>query len=206
MNDVIYVLYWIHKPEQHDPFSEGYIGISSNLKSRVEYHRKYANSVVGKAMRKYGDDIIIETLYVDLSEQNAKSLEEEFRPHDKIGWNLVKGGGLPPSRKNADFAGTKNKYVGDMRTDLQKNASEKHSIRMKGSTSPNKGKECPQHLKEYYGDLYRGVSKGPFTIQHKQELSKSAKNRPVINCPHCNKQGQKNVMVRWHFDNCKEKK
>lgn len=31
-------------------------------------------------------------------------------------------------------------------------------------------------------------------------------NRQKVICPYCNKIGDKNLMKRWHFDNCKEKK
>lgn len=31
------------------------------------------------------------------------------------------------------------------------------------------------------------------------------KKHEILTCPHCNKQGGKNVMPRWHFENCKEK-
>jgi hypothetical protein len=29
------------------------------------------------------------------------------------------------------------------------------------------------------------------------------KNMPKVVCPHCNKTGGRNLMKRWHFDNCK---
>ena len=28
---------------------------------------------------------------------------------------------------------------------------------------------------------------------------------PIVICPHCNKEGGKNGMMRWHFDKCKLK-
>ena len=27
--------------------------------------------------------------------------------------------------------------------------------------------------------------------------------RPIVKCPHCDKEGSHNIMLRWHFDNCK---
>ena len=42
-----------------------------------------------------------------------------------------------------------------------------------------------------------------FTASHKEALSTIAKNRPSVNCPHCNKVGKLNQMKRWHFDNCR---
>ena len=37
----------------------------------------------------------------------------------------------------------------------------------------------------------------------KLKLSISAKNRPILYCPHCDKSGASSQMKRWHFDNCR---
>ena len=29
------------------------------------------------------------------------------------------------------------------------------------------------------------------------------KTKDKISCPHCNKEGGKNIMGRWHFNNCR---
>jgi hypothetical protein len=31
------------------------------------------------------------------------------------------------------------------------------------------------------------------------------RQREIVTCPHCDKDGPKPQMIRWHFDNCKEK-
>jgi NUMOD3 motif len=41
-----------------------------------------------------------------------------------------------------------------------------------------------------------------FTDEHKKRLSDSAKNMPLLICPHCGKQGKCNGMKRWHFERC----
>jgi hypothetical protein len=46
---------------------------------------------------------------------------------------------------------------------------------------------CPDHLKEYFREKYKG--------QKKQQYI----------CPHCGKTGSGGSMTRWHFDNCKDK-
>jgi hypothetical protein len=74
----------------------------------------------------------------------------------------------------------------------------------------------------------KGVSKGPLSKDHKENIRLAAlkrqprsqetkeKNRqanlgrilgPVeqVSCPHCNKQGGINAMKRWHMNNCKLK-
>lgn len=37
----------------------------------------------------------------------------------------------------------------------------------------------------------------------KQKMSTAKKNRPKVECPHCNKVGEIANMTRWHFDNCR---
>ena len=38
-----------------------------------------------------------------------------------------------------------------------------------------------------------------------KKMSESGKNRERVDCPHCGKIGEKNAMMRWHFDKCKNK-
>lgn len=38
-----------------------------------------------------------------------------------------------------------------------------------------------------------------------QKLKLKGRNITKIICPHCNKEGQKTAMTRWHLDNCKER-
>jgi len=74
----------------------------------------------------------------------------------------------------------------------------------------------------------KGISKGPFSEEHKQAMKEAALKRPPrsqetkeknrqanlgrilgpvekVSCPYCNKQGGINAMKRWHMDNCKLK-
>lgn len=199
----IYSLYWIHKKDHKDPHKEGYIGITTDFKNRIAYHSNYANSIVSKAIKKYKEEVVFEILLEGLDEVSAKSLEEYYRPKDKIGWNIVKGGGIPPSKKGFDFSNTKVTLKGENRTSRQKEASKIHSENQKGRTSPNKGKKCPEHLKEYYRKIYTGKKVKPFTEEHKNRLRESAKNREKAKCPHCEKIGDRGAMIRWHFDNCR---
>lgn len=92
-----YTLYWIRREQHKDPRNEGYIGITScGLDQRFTEHR-YGNTVISKALRKYSD-IVASPLYEGLTKDDAVRLESEFRPAERIGWNLCVGGGIPPSR------------------------------------------------------------------------------------------------------------
>jgi predicted GIY-YIG superfamily endonuclease len=84
------------------------------------------------------------------------------------------------------------------------------NIAIGGSLPPNpKGKERSKEYKENISKAKMG-DKNPmfgkalvFTDKHKSRLSASAKNMPLLQCPHCGKEGRCNVMKRWHFDGCK---
>ena len=86
-----------------------------------------------------------------------------------------------------------------------------------GCTPWNKGQKCEtisEHKKQYWArwrehnvkkvQIY--TCKG-FSEEERKERSIRASNRNKIQatCPHCLKVGQRNNMVRWHFDRCKFK-
>jgi len=96
-------VYWIHLKEHIDMSTCGYIGYTSKTaKERYLQHVNYSKSpskkkdIIHKAILKYGDELIVETLIKGTPEY-CLWLEEKLRPTNKIGWNIVKGGGVPPS-------------------------------------------------------------------------------------------------------------
>ncbi len=81
-------------------FEQGYIGVSSRgAEARFKEHLSVASNgsttTLSKAIRKYGDKLIVRTLLKG-SEDYCYLMEERLRPHDRIGWNIVRGGGKPP--------------------------------------------------------------------------------------------------------------
>jgi hypothetical protein len=63
-----------------------------------------------------------------------------------------------------------------------------HSIRMTGENHPMFGKEHPNKGK---------------TIHSQEFKEKLSKPKQIVTCPHCNKEGGKPVMKRYHFEKCK---
>ena len=94
------VVYWIHLPEHTDMFTQGYIGVSNNTKKRWADH-KYSseNPHLLKAIKKYGWDNIIKEVVLIADKAYCLLMETKLRSEDKIGWNIVKGGGMPPLNK-----------------------------------------------------------------------------------------------------------
>jgi group I intron endonuclease len=82
--------------------STGYIGISNNPALRFTQHqwqRKTVNKHLKNAMQKYGKDVFKRVVFCNLDKEAAELLEEMLRPEPNIGWNITKGGGIPPSPK-----------------------------------------------------------------------------------------------------------
>ena len=81
---------------------------------------------------------------------------------------------------------------------LKKSIEEKHQIAMKGvETRRIKGVRTGYLC----GEL--NPSKNP---SNRIKASIRAINRPIIICPHCDKEGQQSPgMYKWHFENCKQR-
>jgi predicted GIY-YIG superfamily endonuclease len=114
-----YCLYWIHYPDQTSPKSEGYIGITSDFSKRIQTHSKYTKYAHIK--NRIDSGAIATILQENLTKEQAESLETTYRPEENIGWNIAKGGNIPPSRKGK--VSPKALLTGDDRTDKQKLAS-----------------------------------------------------------------------------------
>ena len=88
---------------------------------------------------------------------------------------------------------------------------------------PKRSKENYKKTEEHkrkIGDAHRGKKRSPRPEEVKQKLRKpksdefkkrvsetmSGVSKKVEQCPHCDKIGGVNVMKRFHFDNCKQKK
>lgn len=121
---------------------------------------------------------IMTVLFEGVSEEQAYSIEEEYRPKENIGWNIIVGGTKPPSLLGVKHRETKLNLEGEERTEAQKKASAKR-----------KGKA----LSSSHKDALR-----------KPKANTMNMNKTKHVCPHCGKSGQGGGMKRWHFNNCKE--
>lgn len=76
-------VYWLHVSSEQDMFTEGYIGVTSNLKKRMRSHKhRYKN---------IWDNVILETILIG-SKDYCYSIEKKLRPTRHIGWNCANGG------------------------------------------------------------------------------------------------------------------
>jgi hypothetical protein len=145
-----YCLYWIHYPNQKDPMSEGYVGITSDFDTRIKTHSKYTKNAHIK--NRISSGAIATILYDNLTEQQAKDLELFHRPEENIGWNIAKGGNIPPSRTGK--VAPKSLLVGENRTDKQKAAS----CKLSETHRNNKNKRYNSIQVTLFGKTYGTIS------------------------------------------------
>lgn len=87
-----YTVYWYKRPIQTNPYTEGYIGITNNMKRRdLEHRRNKTISHFTNALKLY-NDISYQILHTNITKEEALELEYSYRPDTNIGWNSAIGG------------------------------------------------------------------------------------------------------------------
>lgn len=80
--------------------NKAYIGYSSNVESRWEDHKKgYGSKLVFDAIQKYGLDNFTFEVIVEETVDKEDYYIQEYNTIAPNGYNLVEGGGLPPSKQ-----------------------------------------------------------------------------------------------------------
>ena len=219
------MVYWIHHPNHTDIFNQGYIGISTNVKKRWDAHKnKTSNTHLKHAIDKYGWNNLVKEVVLIADSSYCLMVELKLRAENAIGWNIVKGGGMPPKtggwNKGKKISPDKleilkSKGFGFKKGNKTWNTGLEYSEEMKakfydigsytrGKSAHNKGKPILPHVLEALKKANTGK-----TQSEESKLKKSLANKgrvfKKINCPHCNKTGGLTAMKRWHMDNCKFK-
>ena len=95
-------VYWIRHPDHTDMFTQGYVGVSSNLTKRWDRHAKRTqNAHLANAIKKYGWDNLVKKVVLIADEAYCLAMETKVRAVENIGWNITKGGGKPPAKANS---------------------------------------------------------------------------------------------------------
>lgn len=218
-------VYWIRAPEHTDMFSQGYIGVSNNSQRRfVEHSRARGNRHLAFAIQKHGWGTLVKTEILVADVGYCLAIEAKLRPSDKIGWNLVAGGGKPPVL-------TGDRPVLRGRPAWNKGKKMLESTVEKVRAAVTKQMEDPEH-RALLSRLKLGKPSGRLGVKHTAETiekmraskigvpskKKGVKMSPEAYanttaaariqwvCPHCSKAGMgTGAANRWHFDACKEK-
>jgi len=161
----------------------GYVGIAKNLELRFSQHkwnRKQSNAHLRNALKKYGDKVKFLVIAQNVTLEVAKKIELLLRPWPNIGWNICKGGAVPPSPK------------GKFRSDEYRKNIAAAKV---GEKNPMFGKKIV--FSEAHRENLSRAAKG------KSKSYLKGVKRIMVTCPHCSRVGGQGAMQRWHFDRCK---
>ena len=158
-------LYWIHHKDHTDIFSQGYVGVSNNVKKRWYDHKTYTkNTHLKYAITKYGWDNLIKKVVLIADNAYCLDIEAKLRPTDKLACNIVKGAGKPPSALGKKF----------VRSEEWK---EKQRLAKLGKPSWNKGVKLTEeqkakqfNLAEYMKDRVRPMKGKSHNEETKEKI------------------------------------
>jgi len=179
-------VYWIHHKDHTDMFSHGYVGVSNNVERRFSEHQKQKeNSHLHNAVKKYGFEHLVKSVLIIADMDYCLEVESRLRPEVNIGWNLAKGGGIPPVLYGNKYRSGKQSWNKGKKLSAEHvdNLSKAHA----GQVAWNKGVQGAQTA------WNKGIK---ISDSHKSGLVQK------VVCPHCGKMGQIGGMARFHMDNC----
>lgn len=96
-------IYWIKLKEHTDIFTQGYVGVSKNVKERLRQHYKnakggyHSDKILSKAILKYGQEKLEEKIILISTNEYCYEIEKKLRPLAFIGWNMKEGGYHTPN-------------------------------------------------------------------------------------------------------------
>lgn len=140
------------------------------------------------------------------TEETKRKLREYYRIHGSP------NKGKPKSEETRKKLSEANK--GKAGTWVGKKHSRESIERMKqshgkGVDNARYGTRCSEDTKEKMKLAAKNRDNSKYSRKKSSEeiekLREVANSRPTVTCPHCKKEGSHNLMVRWHFDNCKLK-
>lgn len=142
------LIYWIHNESETDINTQGYVGITKNIKRRIGEHTKQKEFVHGRMIE----------IFLCGSRNYCKEIEKQLRPKKHIGLNVAAGGGDPPNWKGLK-------------------RSEKTKLLMSQNNVGFKGKKHTEETKRKMSESHKGFKGKPHTEETKNKLSKIAKQR-----------------------------
>ena len=139
-------VYWIHHPEHTDVFTQGYIGVTKQIKARWKAHsEKTENASLKNAIKKYGWNSLIKKIILISDDQYCYDIEKKLRPKENIGWNINIGGTKPPIAK---FRGEN--YVSPLK------GKSRETPWMFGRVPANKGKPASEETRKKLSEIAKG--------------------------------------------------
>ena len=154
-------VYWIRKVEHTNIYTEGYVGVSTNIERRWREHitearaNRHPNSFLCNIINEhYPDNLIFEIVYLS-NEDNCYNYEEMLRPETNIGWNLRSGGPVGKITEEGRKA-ISAKTLGKKLTEKEKERRRYNSyVKLNGFISKQKYRELMQIKSKTVPEKYR---------------------------------------------------
>lgn len=180
--------------------------------------------ILSKSIKKYGNENFMrDILFIFTTPQECFLKEKEIVDDkfikNKNTYNICLGGlggdihsQETKSKMNVSkgFTGKKHSIETKAKMSLARKGhkhplfSKKHSIETKTRMSISKKDMYSGENNPMFGKL--GKNNPNYGKKHSEEsILKMRGEKTLVKCPHCNKEGGRPVMKRWHFDNCKLK-
>jgi group I intron endonuclease len=195
-----------------------YIGVHKTLNLEDGYMG--SGKLIRRAVKKYGKDNFIKEILEsfeseeEMLKRESQIVTYEFLKENKV-YNLMPGGGYGDKEKNGlTFKDHKHSEESKIKI-REKSINRKHSVETKIKISVNNfSKRDPERHRE----IVKKAGSKLKSEDHKNKIRESIKKliqsdsyvshnkglkRSKVICNVCGKEGSKNVMIRWHFDNCK---
>lgn len=221
------VVYWIRSTEHANLSVEGYIGVTTldRFERRMwEHNHQSGNRYLANAIRKYGWNNLVKEVLLIGTVEYCLSIESKLRSEDKVGWNLVKGGGMPPSSLGRKFKKTQPAWNKGTAWDTESKEKISNGVKNlwkdpvyrehmrkahRGKPSAMRGRRHTDEAKQKLRLAKLGVpssKKGRKIPEDMRLRMVELARQEAWTCPHCQKQGySKGAGNRWHFDNCRSK-
>lgn len=151
----MYCVYWIHLDTHKNMYEEGYIGITSNFKKRMQSHSEKLekDNVFKKAIKLYKwNNLIKDIIHNNITLKEALNLELKYRPLQNIGWNSQIGGKIGVEKEWYLIETNKLKHS------LKTSIATKKAIALKDTKEARslRAKICNAKYKEKYSKSLRG--------------------------------------------------
>lgn len=159
-----YLIYWIHNDEESDIYTQGYVGITNNLKRRLIEHNRHKD----KILHDRNTEIVLQG-----EKEYCKQVEKILRPKKNIGLNIMSGGGMPP-----DVTGIK-------RSDATKLLMSLNNVGFKGRKHSEETKKKMRESHKGFGKTHTEETKRKLS-----EIAKQRKSNPMTGRKHSEKTRQ----------------
>jgi hypothetical protein len=163
------------------------------------------------------NDVVVSDVFWNRAKQTSVGFDTSGTKLERTSEHNQKIGRSNLGRKPSDLCVTQVKLAntGKLHTEeaklnmSQSKIGKKHSTETKQKIGKaNLGKKHTEESKKKLSNALKGntnFSGKKHTEEAKLKMSNSRKALEKIACPHCDVVSLKSLMVRWHFDNCKEK-